>query len=447
MENRQVKMPKISEQNDATRITYKSVIIVCLVAAGLRYALMTSKYQTIIADHVEVSTPLNSWKRVSEGLFLLYKNIDPYYGDLLHETPLSLFIYQTFLTIFQNRTHYMMIFFDLATSLLLFFVARRHLKGIYTVERKRNDYPKGAEEVLLNLDEVERAPFFVLLAYLFNPFTLLSCIGYATTVFHSFFLSVVLFSLVYEMMIPCSIFLAICSSVSFYPLCLIVPVYIYFITIHQSKFKAVMAIKVFVASLILIMFFNSNYGSDFSYIKNVYGCILTIPDLQPNIGLFWYFFTEMFDHFRDLFIYAFQINATILYLLPLSVKLRKEPFLLIVATIFITTVFKSYPSTGDVGFVVSLLPNFIYLFSYTQQSFLVGIILLISSSLGPIVWYLWIYCNSANANFYFGVTLAFAISLIFLLTDLLFAQVKREFVLKNGTEKQLKGGEGMLSLE
>lgn len=40
--------------------------------------------------------------------------------------------------------------------------------------------------------------------------------------------------------------------------------------------------------------------------------------------------------------------------------------------------------------------------------FIVFCFFLIISALGPTVWYLWIYCNSANANFYFGATLAFA---------------------------------------
>lgn len=440
-------MPKTTEQGQSIKTNFKTIISVCMVGASLRYYLMTSKYQGVIANHVEVSTPLNSWKRVLEGLFLISKNIDPYYGDLLHETPLSLAFYKFLLEVFQNQTHMIILVFDVATSLLLLFTAKKHLSVIYVEENKKKDYPNGAMEALLKIDEVQQGPIFVLLAYLFNPFSLLSCIGFSTTVFHSFYLSVMLFSLVYGLTIPCSLFLAICSSVSFYPLFLIIPVCIYFNKVHQSKVKAVMAVAVFTISLLLISMFNSKHGTDFNFLRNVYGCILTVPDLQPNIGLFWYFFTEMFDHFRDLFIYAFQINATILYLLPLSIKLRKEPFLLTVAMIFIVTIFKSYPSAGDVGFVLSLLPNFIYLFSYTQQSFLVGVILLITSCLGPVVWYLWIYCNSANANFYFGVTLAFAIALIFLLTDLLFAQVKREFVLKNGTEKQLKGGEGMLSLE
>jgi phosphatidylinositol glycan class U len=43
-----------------------------------------------------------------------------------------------------------------------------------------------------------------------------------------------------------------------------------------------------------------------------------------------------------------------------------------------------------------------------QQGFVVGCSFLITSVMGPIVWHLWIYSRSANANFYFGVTLAFA---------------------------------------
>ena len=48
---------------------------------------------------------------------------------------------------------------------------------------------------------------------------------------------------------------------------------------------------------------------------------LTVPDLTPNIGLFWYFFTEAFEHFRVFFLCVFQINAFI-YVLPLSVRFR-----------------------------------------------------------------------------------------------------------------------------
>ena len=50
-------------------------------------------------------------------------------------------------------------------------------------------------------------------------------------------------------------------------------------------------------------------------------CSLTVPDQTPNLGLFWYFFTETFEHFRIFFLCVFQINAFV-YILPLTVRFR-----------------------------------------------------------------------------------------------------------------------------
>lgn len=84
--------------------------------------------------------------------------------------------------------------------------------------------------------------------------------------------------------------------------------------------------------------------------------------MTPNIGLFWYFFTEMFEHFRLFFLATFQINAFV-YVLPLATKLRKDPMLLAMALLALTAVFRSYPSLGDVGLYMSLLPIWKHLYS------------------------------------------------------------------------------------
>lgn len=86
------------------------------------------------------------------------------------------------------------------------------------------------------------------------------------------------------------------------------------------------------------------------------------------------------------------------------------------------------------------------LFSVMQQKFIVGCAFIITSALGPTVWHLWIYSGSANANFFFGVTLSFATAQIFLITDLLFAYIKREFTLKHGSSRQIDGKPAKLVL-
>ncbi|XP_019865192.1 phosphatidylinositol glycan anchor biosynthesis class U protein [Aethina tumida] len=430
-----------NNKNGSLRIFAATVL-----AAGVRFWLMHSKYQKIIANHIEVSTPLNSWKRVSEGLFLISKHISPYNGDLLHESPLLLYMYKQLLKIFWNNTGLMFITLDMLTGFVLYITTKKYLNTLYKKEeRQKLSYAPDTTEYLLTFVDSVKAPNLVLLTFLFNPFTILNCIGCSTAVIFYLFLSMFLCAMVHGKVTLSSVFLSICTSMSFYPITLIIPLCLYFVNTFSSKLKAVSSVGLFLASLFSIHTFCYKY--DPKYFMNVYGFILSVPDLQPNIGLFWYFFTEMFDHFRELFIYSFQINATILYLIPLAIKFRQQPFLLTYALLFLITVFKSYPCIGDVGFVISLLPSFMYLFRFCQQGFPASVVYIITTTLAPILWHLWIYCNSANANFYFGVTLAFAIAQIFLLTDVLFAQVKREYYLKNGKNISINGQDGNLTLE
>ena len=82
-----------------------------------------------------------------------------------------------------------------------------------------------------------------------------------------------------------------------------------------------------------------------------------------------------------------------------------------------------------------------------QQVFIVSCFMFFCTAFAPTVWHLWIFSRSANANFYFGVTLAFAIAEIFLLTDIPFASVKREFALRHGNSLEINGARAKLLLE
>lgn len=154
----------------------------------------------------------------------------------------------------------------------------------------------------------------------------------------------------------------------------------------------------------------------------------------------------MFDHFRVFFLYTFQLNALVLYLVPLTLKFRREPLFMATLLIALNAIFRSYPCIGDVAFYLALLPMWQHVHRFMSHNFVVACFFLVTSALGPVVWHLWINSASANANFYFGVTLSFATAQIFLVTDLLFAYVKREFYLQHGSLKQADGKEGKIAL-
>lgn len=57
------------------------------------------------------------------------------------------------------------------------------------------------------------------------------------------------------------------------------------------------------------------------WMRQTWGASLTLPDLTPNPGLWWYFFTEMFDHFRPFFLMVFSVHLC-LYVAPICIKFQ-----------------------------------------------------------------------------------------------------------------------------
>ncbi|XKL59547.1 hypothetical protein PGB90_000563 [Kerria lacca] len=429
----------------------KIIYLECIIATAIRYWLFESDHNVILANRIEVSTPLNSWKRVLEGVVLYNEGTNPYVGDMFHETPLILWFFTWIIEHFSIKfINLLFIICDIITSFVLHQTAEMYLQQLFQQQEKdKITYAEDVDEALLKKDDVSLAPLYVLSAYLFNPYCILNCIGKTTTVLSNLFLSLFFYTMLKGYHFCTCNILVLSTMQSFYPVILIVPLclYSYRLTGKQSIMRAILPVVYFLSSLCIAFYMSYIITADWSFVNATFNFILNVPDLKPNIGLFWYFFTEMFEHFRPLFLCSFQINATVLYLTPLSIRLRNEPVLLAMTLTALTAIFKSYPSIGDVGFYIALLPMWKHLFQFMQQGFIVTCFFIGCSMFAPTVWHLWIYSGSANANFYFGVTLAFATTQIFLVTDLLFAYVKREFMLKHGISKSIEGKDVKLVLD
>ncbi|XP_055756656.1 phosphatidylinositol glycan anchor biosynthesis class U protein [Salvelinus fontinalis] len=175
---------------------------------------------------------------------------------------------------------------------------------------------------------------------------------------------------------------------------------------------------------------------------------LSMPDLTPNIGLFWYFFAEMFEHFRLFFICVFQINV-FFYTIPLSIKLKEHPVFLIFMQIAIISIFKSYPTVGDIALYMAFLPAWNHLYrcewffpmSHGLCSICPDLVLLLAcSALFPVLWHLWIYAGSANSNFYSSIMLLFNVVQILRVSDYFYAYLRREHHLTHGLYLKRKDG-------
>lgn len=94
--------------------------------------------------------------------------------------------------------------------------------------------------------------------------------------------------------------------------------------------------------------------SGWAWAEQVYGLMLFATDLTPNLGLWWYFFMEIFDHFRDFFLLTFNVHLAC-YVLPFSIKYRQDPLFGITLMCGVIAVFKSYPTAGDHAVFLGLL--------------------------------------------------------------------------------------------
>ncbi|XP_015607675.1 phosphatidylinositol glycan anchor biosynthesis class U protein isoform X2 [Cephus cinctus] len=425
----------------------------CFALAGaIRLLLMTSDYQTLITDRVEVSTALNSWKK--EGVYLHNAGIDPYSGELFHESPIGLLAFslmQKYLSIF--ALHVLFIITDLATAWILASTAQLYMAELIAREKEeKSQLPaeKAKDNICISVrDTASASILYVPATYLLNPFIVLNCVGLTTTVFTNFLFALTLFSIIRRSVFWSCLSIALLTLQGLYPVTLMVPATIYIAGKNSQTCKVAVAkiILTFLTLLVTLLYASYYIMGSWSFLWNTIGFILIVPDLRPNIGLYWYFFTEMFEHFRWLFVASFQINVGLLYIVPLALRLRQDPMLLAFSYLAIAAIFKSYPCLGDVGFYMALLPMWKHLFRHMQQGFIVSCFLLFCTVFAPTVWHQWIYSRSANANFYFGVTLAFAVAQIFLLTDILFASVKREFALRYGLSREVNGNKAKLLLE
>lgn len=158
-------------------------------------------------------------------------------------------------------------------------------------------------------------------------------------------------------------------------------------------------------------------GAPGCWASGVWGFLLGVRDYTPNIGLFWYFFTEMFDAFRPFFRFVFHSHAALMAA-PLALRFPRRPLFLVWAQLLISCLFKPYPTVGDLVPWMAVLPLL------QQQLGLVRLGLMLVNSfgllvvLGPAMWHQWIMLDAANSNFFYSITLLFGAWQVLLLVQM-----------------------------
>lgn len=316
----------------------KSALGVFASAAVLRLGVFLAfpHIPDFLTTQVEISTPVSSFKRLKEGLFLYERGVSPYDGGLFHQAPLLLVIFgivppSVFFTTLDTVNAIALK--TIADNLKLFSPRFKPLDGT-----------------------------IIAAAYLFNPFTILSCLGQSPSLLSNTAIIQAVLSAQAADGMRAMFALAFGAYLSMYPALFIPPVLLILFQVggrSKDTFQPTLvnlgyftaAFAALIASTLFIT------GNVWEFIESCYGMQITVPDLTPNVGLWWYFFIEIFDPFRDFFIGVFWLHMGG-YVTGLSFRLHKEPLFVVTSLAGLFAVFKPYPSIADISLYLGFLPMY-----------------------------------------------------------------------------------------
>ncbi|KAL8935037.1 MAG: hypothetical protein Q9216_005610 [Gyalolechia sp. 2 TL-2023] len=316
---------------------------------------------SLLTGRAEISTPVTSFKRLQEGLFLYTHNVSPYDGGVFYQasthTAMNLWIIADlalqapiFLPlfalipppIFHLTTVLLYIAVDLVCAEALSRIAQSGVacsSRLFTSPRKDSKWDS---------------------------------LAVGAGVFSNCAILVSIASAVDRKPAKSMLALALAAYFSLYPVLLLPPM----VLLCYDQSRETKSSLTGTASKLSAFFFGSlswllamSYmltGHSWEFLRSTYGVHLLLPDLTPNVGLWWYFFIEMFDSFREFFLvmrYTFFAIATVLY----------------------------------------------------------------ATLLGPAFYHLWIYAGSGNANFFYAITLVWSLGLSMVVGECLFAVLRDEW--------------------
>jgi len=428
---------------------YKRVFPIFCLAFMSRLFFIYSPVKDWLINRIELSTPLTAWNRVQEGLSLVKHGVSPYSGDVVHETPLVLAVFLGLQEVSELLFPLLFVVGDLLVGWLLYKLASLHSHMLLNEQTMNSkSYAKSIEPILIKQESLNDIPLLVSSIYLMNPYTIGSCVAHSTVVFTNLAVTIALLCSLKGSVLLSTLGVAFGAYHSLYPVTLLAPVILILMKVRSFEAELnnktiVFVGKVFVSFIVwMVVLLGMSYQvfKSWDFLAATYGFILQVSDLTPNMGLFWYFFTEMFEHFRNFFLWVFQLNA-FFYCIPLTIKLRDNPTFLACVLCSVMAIMKSYPALGDAAVPLALLALWMHIFPYLRNTFLVACMLICSSFLAPVFWQLWIYAGSANANFFFAITLAYSTAQILLTSDVLFAFLRREYDLYHGIYPPIMQGE------
>ncbi|KAI0000470.1 GPI transamidase subunit PIG-U [Russula vinacea] len=369
-------------------------------AVAARAVLVLSPLGPYLQDDNQLSSPLTSYSRLQEGIYLFRHGIDPYSGGSFRHSPLALSLFSTVIP--TSWIH---------PTLLWTFCDAIGAWALVNIWRSRSNVQKSERDMRI-------AAF-----YLINPYIFLPCLALSTSTLET---TLQLLTLLFASRGQSSLSLltlAILAHLSLPAILLLPPILLLLLSdprshlasprsfpFQQKLRKCNLLFLEFGFFFVVLVFASVLVTGGWGWVRNTWGAGFLLPDLTPNPGLWWYFFTEMFDHFRPFFLMVFSVTTLTIYVAPLCIKFQHDPLYATFLLLGVLGTFKPYPTLSDPGLFLSLISLFPEIYPYLRYPIVTALLHLHAFLLLPLFHHLWIGTGTGNANFFYASTLVFGLA-------------------------------------
>lgn len=405
-----------------------------MAGAAVRFLIPTflPHIVDILAGTAEVSTPIDSFRSLQEAFFYLDNGIDLYDGAMVHHPPI-------FVSLMKSAG-------DLAPAYAyIIYNALFTLVDLGTAYKitKLNTWYNQHQSLRLGRSVEGLSPHLLAAFYLFNPLIVLTNWAHSSAIFTYFMIVELLVqALVDHNMFRGAIALGVAAYLSFVPIYLIVPYLALVYAVSKPRDWRVLILKCFcvfffAVTLLVLVSFALTALPDF--VIQCYWLVLSFQKFAPNLGLWWYIFTEMFDFFNPLYKGIFNLYNCV-FVAPIALRFFEsakdkktgDSFLAFYLCLLWVSFSKSYPIVGDLGLAVSMLPIFSQtVIPHTKFLFISTLTLIVCLLLSPIFYYCWIVLGNGNSNFFYSMSLIMGVVYIILFLDIIWGRLVMDYIETN----------------
>ncbi|KAH3684153.1 hypothetical protein WICPIJ_004883 [Wickerhamomyces pijperi] len=387
-------------------IQLETVAIAATLFTRLAIPFLWPSVKTYLEDEtVLFSTLITSHKSLEEGIFFYLNNFNIYDGGVVHTPPLLIYVIAEFFKDLQ------WLLWPLIDAIICY--------NIMSICKK---FSRNTLQ-----------PWVIGLVYALNPIGVMENISKSWLAFHSLFVVLTFNSSLKQDWIATGLTLSLASYLNLQSIFLLIP-----LTKVSTLLNFTKIFLTFIMSSTALYFISYNIANKSNlFIYSTYIINLSFTKIAPNLGLWWYFFTEMFEFFIPFYNKVFLIYQVI-FIIPTTLRLPYE-FAFIVS-VGLLKFGNSYAELSDLVLLSSLILTQSFIFPYLRIPFISILMLLMAIILAPIFYSLWINLGSGNSNFFYAITIVYNLGLANLITDFTWAVLEWEFKLDEKNKDVKKVG-------